>query len=221
MSSNSIAIRNAIFQRIAPLTPAGAAAWGLARTVSAPIINATMFPALQVVLLKENYTPDGDGNVGPPRFIVDATVGMSVMRGMADPAVLDGSADTDLVNFLDTLLHDGTFVNSDSGSSGSVFGFESIERIETDRRMVQMPAEAYMLELVLRMTFRTREYWDALAPNMLTTVSISLPLNTLVGEQPQQGGSVYYPTEIDLPPPPTPGPPNDSSSSSSSSGSKG
>ena len=173
MSSNSTSIRDAIFARLSPLVPTGFAKWGLARVVSAPTVNATMLPALQVVLLKETYIPDGDDNVGPPRFIVDATIGISVMRGMTDPAVLDGQADNDMSSMLDRLLHDGTFINSDSGASGSTYWFESIPRIESDRRMVQAAAEGYMLELVLRITFRSREYWDALAPNDLTTVYVT------------------------------------------------
>jgi hypothetical protein len=136
-----------------------------------------MLPALQIVLLKETYTPDGDENVGPPRFIVDATIGISVMRGMTDPAVLDGQADNDMRAMLDRLLHDGTFVNSQSAptppSGDPVFWFEGVARIESDRRMVQQQAEGYMLELVLRITFRTREYWDALAPNDLLTVGVT------------------------------------------------
>ena len=193
-ASNSTAIRDAIFARLAPLVPTGFSKWGLARVVSAPTVNATMLPALQIVLLKETYTPDGDENVGPPRFIVDATIGISVMRGMTDPAVLDGQADNDMRRFLDTLLHDGTFVNSDSAtdsddvpSSGDpVFWFESIPRIESDRRMVQQQAEGYMLELVLRITFRSREFWDALAPNMLDTVRVDVPTLTI-----QHAGDVW------------------------------
>src|ERR1017187_6666565 len=187
-ASNSTAIRDAIFARLAPLVPTGFSKWGLARVVSAPTVNAIMLPALQIVLLKETYTPDGDENVGPPRFIVDATIGISVMRGMTDPVVLDGQADNDMRRFLDALLHDGTFVNSDSAptpaSGDPVFWFESIPRIESDRRMVQQQAEGYMLELVLRITFRSREFWDALAPNDLTTVHVTDSVATSGDEPP-------------------------------------
>jgi hypothetical protein len=143
--------------------------------VSAPTVNATQLPALQVTLLKETFSPDGDENVGPPRFIVDTTIGISVMRGLTDPAVLDGQADNDMTNFVGCLLHDGTFVNSQSGASGDAFWFEGITRIEADRRMVQTASEGYMLELVLRMTFRFREYFDPLAPNLLTSVRVEVP----------------------------------------------
>ena len=69
-----------------------------------PTLSGADLPALQVFLLSEDYSPDGDANVGVPRYIVDAGIGISVVRGFGDPVVTDGDIDADVDAILNALL---------------------------------------------------------------------------------------------------------------------
>ena len=148
MSRQSTIIRDAVFNRVKVLTPAGHSAWGAATVTAYPSLNTTMLPALQVSVARpgEVMTPDGQAGMGFPHFVAEATIGISVLRGLDDPMVLDGQADTDFDLILETLLNDPEFVSPNKF-------FRGVTRVVYDKQPFQQAAESYLLELLLRITF--------------------------------------------------------------------
>jgi hypothetical protein len=172
MSTNVTALRDAVFARALTVQPAGARAWGLARRVQAPTLNAADLPLLQVVMMRERMTPDGDENVGAIRFIAEGTIGVLTVRSFSDPAVLDGSADTDTGNILKTLLEDATFT---SPPKNSLFWFEGVTAVENRRELIQQQSEAYLLQASLMITFKYRLIYSPAAPNYLEEIDVQIP----------------------------------------------
>jgi hypothetical protein len=166
MSTLSVQIRDAAFTRITTVITSFAST----RKTPFPTIQTDQVPALGVFLLREQYSPDGDADVGPPRYVTDATIAIAVVNLSSDPAVLDGSIDSDVDLILDTLLCDPTFLDL----RDTVTGQPIIEAIPQITRTTRFPkeGETYYCEVSLQMTFRFRCFFEPLAPNELEIVSV-------------------------------------------------
>ncbi len=167
-ATNATAVRDAVFARAEPTSE-----WNLARTSDVPTLSGADLPALQVFLLSEEMSPDGDANVGVPRFVSDATIGISVVRGFDDPIVTDGDIDADVNDILNALLCDPTFVGIPPAGQTSDFEFEAVTRIKRRRLWAQL-GETYALELRLELTFQYRCYFAPSTPNALTSVAVTV-----------------------------------------------
>ncbi len=145
MSSAAIAIRDAVRSRIENLRR-----FVKISTIGVPQLQADDLPYCAIFISREAMAPDGDSNVGEPRFVSDVTIAISVVRAFTESSTLDADTDQDFADIANALLTDPTFVR---------FGrdplFESIERIDT-RRLYPQVAETYVCELRMEMTFRTR-----------------------------------------------------------------
>lgn len=144
-----IDLRNAIFDRLT--APGGTFAYRLARKTPLPTLPSDALPALSVFILDGDASPDGDGNTGDLRFVVDETIAISVVRALADTNVLEGNIDAELEAMKERLFTDPTFVRH-----FNEYIFESIPRI---RRRWFFPKEGdeYRIELRYELTFRKRE----------------------------------------------------------------
>lgn len=177
MSTLSVQIRDAAFQRITNAI----ATFKETRKIPFPTLQPDHVPALGVFLLREQYSPDGDAGVGPPRYVAEATIAAAVVDLSSKSSVLDGSIDTSVDLILDTLLCDPTFLDL----RDSVTGNPIIESIPQITRTTRFPkeGETYYCEVSLQMTFRFRCFFEPLAPNTLTTVAVTAePFGTAPGE---------------------------------------
>lgn len=178
MSTNALNIRDAVFQRVAAVKPAGADAWASAKKVTIPSLNASLFPAVQVSLGSEVEQPDGDENVGGMRYVTEVEVMVVVERAFDDPEALVGQADLDADAIKDALFQDNTFTNriisNDPNLTPKPFDFEGVTRIVTTRSPVQGDAETYIIQLVVRMTFRFRNSYEPAAPNFFEEMDVTL-----------------------------------------------
>jgi hypothetical protein len=158
-------IRDAIFERLTT----SAFDWKSTRKTPFPTMQIGDAPALGVFLLRETYNPDGDGNVGPPRYIVDAVFAIAVVDLASKPAVLEGSVDQAVDTILDTLLKDHTFIDLRWSDNSPL-----LDSIPTITRAYNFPniGDTYYLECRLQMTVRYFCYFDPVAPNALTTVAV-------------------------------------------------
>lgn len=147
-----IDLRNAIFTRLT--ADAFAFKYATARKTPLPTLQAAQLPALSVFILGGDGGPDGDPNVGEIRLINDETIAISVMRGLEDPAVLEGNMDAELESIKNWLFCDPTFVFFGDG-----FFFESLIRTRRRWRFPQHGDE-YRIELQYEMTFRKRERFE-------------------------------------------------------------
>lgn len=192
MSTNALNIRDAVFQRVAAVKPAGAEAWASAKKVTVPSLNASLFPAVQVSLGSEVEQSDGDENAGGMRYVTEVEVMVVVERAFDDPEALVGQADADADAIKDALFQDNTFTNriisNDPNQTTKPFDFEGVTRIVTTRSPVQGDAETYIIQLVVRMTFRFRNSYEPDSPNYLEQVDVTL--TGPHGTQPAFGSSV-------------------------------
>jgi hypothetical protein len=144
-------------------------------------VQPDQVPALGVFFVNEDMGPDGDDNVATPRFISDVVIGISVLDTATKSDVLEGSIDKVGSAILDTLLCDPTFLDLRDVTTNQPI-IESIPRIKRSHS-VQKNGEAYYLELQLQMTFRYRCYFEPVAPNLLTTVAVTVqPPNDAAGD---------------------------------------
>jgi hypothetical protein len=130
-------------------------------------VQPDQVPALGVFFVSEDMGQDGDENAGPPRYISDVVIGISVLDSASKADVLEGSIDKTGSQILATLLRDPTFLDLRDVDTNLPI-IESVPRIKRSHS-VQKNGEAYYLELQLQMTFRYRCYFEPLAPNTLNT----------------------------------------------------
>ena len=145
MTTAATAIREAVHTRLA-----GLPGYASRNRTPVPQIQVEDLPALSVFIMGERLTPDGDDNAGTLDFESSVTLGVSVVRGFADPAVLDGSIDADVDAIEARLLTDPTFARF-----GQDALFEAVTGL-TRRRLYPQDGETYLAELRLEITFRTR-----------------------------------------------------------------
>lgn len=158
-----IALRDAILARIGGPT----SGYKTVRKTLVPQLQPAGLPALTVVVMDGDATPDGDGNAGEPRFVEDDTIGISVARATNDPAVADGEIAAEVEAIKDRLFTDPTFVNF-----GAAALFESIPRIRR-RWLFPTAGEAYFVELRLEITFRGRTSYPPVVPDDYTTLGVT------------------------------------------------
>ncbi|MGY3278129.1 hypothetical protein [Bradyrhizobium sp. S3.7.6] len=179
----AVYIRDQIVSRIQALYE-----WKSVRKVPTITTQSDQFPRLGVYLIRENESQDGDANVGVPRYIDDAVIGISIMHTLTDPAVLDGAVDDMIDNIKNTLMQDYTFVSLKDANGD--FMLDSIPNIS---RSYSFPnnGESYVIEGRLQMTFRFNVKYDPIFPNLLRKVMVDVRPNN----DPQPIGDPY---EIDL-----------------------
>lgn len=124
-----------------------------------PTLQQTDIPALSVYLIGERLGAEGsEWNQGDLHYLVDATIIVSVIRGLEDPLVLDGDMERDARAIDELLLQDGTFTYL--GKGGLFEGIPSIVRT----RLLPKIGEMYASELRTEMTFRFRTEFLPRAP---------------------------------------------------------
>lgn len=157
-------------QALARIIAAKIAPWKTTRVSPQPTLQTGDVPALGAYLIRETMNPDGDANVGVPRFIVDAVISFMVIDIATKPSVLEGSIDAIVDQIETTLLCDPTFVSlKDVGGN---FLIDSIQQIT---RTYQFPnnGEAYYIECRLQMTFRFFVVFEPLTPNDLLKIDVT------------------------------------------------
>ncbi len=144
--TRSTQIRDAIASRIE------ATSWfELVQKTQTPTVQPDDLPMVQVYVMAETLTPDGDDNVGAPYFVAEPVIGVSIIRGFDDPDYLEGQIDADADRIEALLLRDPSFV----GFPPAADLFESIVRI-TRRRLYPKEGETYFAEMRIEFTFRYR-----------------------------------------------------------------
>lgn len=162
-------IRAQIEQRVKPLYT-----WGSVRQVPTVTTKNDQFPRLGVYLFRETESPDGDSNAGPPRYISETVISISVMDALSKPDVLNGSVDVMIDTIKNALLQDYTFV-----SLKWTDGTEMLDSIPTIQRTYNYPnnGESYYIECRLQMTFRFNVFYEPIAPNLLREVAVDVRPN--------------------------------------------
>lgn len=168
MSTITTYIRDAIYSR---LLAANIAPWKVTRKSPSPTLQTGDFPALGVFVMRESYNPDGDSNVGPPRYIVDAVISVAVIDLASKPDVLEGSVDARVDTILNTLLQDGTFIDLRWTDGKPIL--DSVPSIVRSYQFPQI-GESYTLECRLQITFRFMCFFEPLAPNALLEVDVHI-----------------------------------------------
>lgn len=183
MTTIATYIRDAAYQRLLKIAP-----WNSTRTVPIPPLQANLLPALGVFITRESMSPDGDSNVGPPRYISDAIISFTVTDLASKADVLAGSVDDKIDLIQDTLLCDSTFIDLRDQTGEPV-----LDSIPNVTRTYNFPSqgETLFLEARVQMTFRFRCFFEPAAPNLLRTVMVTVQPN---GE-PVPGGD---PLDIEL-----------------------
>jgi hypothetical protein len=161
-------IRDAMYDR---LLAAKIAQWKVTRKSPIPTLQIGDLPALGVFIMRENYQPDGDSNVGPPRYIVDAVISVAVIDLASKPDVLEGSVDARVDTVLNTLLQDGSFIDLRWTDGKPIL--DSVPAIVRSYQFPQI-GESYTIECRLQMTFRFMCFFEPLAPNAFTAVDVHL-----------------------------------------------
>jgi hypothetical protein len=174
-------IRDAMFDRITAAVP-----FKTARKVPIPPLQPDQLPALGVYLMSQRSTPDGDANVGVPRYIDNALISVMLIYAAGDPRVLEGVVDAQIDLIERLLLCDSTFLQMLDVETGEPI----IESVPERVRTYQYPkdGETYYLEARLQMTFQFRSYFQPLAPNMLQQIMVTS----------QAFGDDAFHTEIDV-----------------------
>lgn len=123
-----------------------------------PQIQDGDLPALYVVIVDETESPEDEANAGPPRFIAETTIGISVVTGNDTPASLDEGLDDTVARIRRTLLTDPTFVRKRDAL------FEAIMKVKRGRLFPQDGA-GYRAEGRLEITFAYRTAYEPEIPD--------------------------------------------------------
>jgi hypothetical protein len=145
-AKQAITIRDAIFDRVSTLDT-----FKTYRKTGEPPLLPEQLPACSIFFMGEDSSSWGDPNIGMLKYQTDATIGISVTRGFADPILLEGGLANDVVVIKNMLLTDATFTLRVLPECGGLF--ESIPRMRVEMIFPQT-GEAYFAELRLAMTFR-------------------------------------------------------------------
>ncbi|SFT11742.1 hypothetical protein [Methylobacterium sp. yr668] len=174
MPSSSTLIREAIIERLQgqDWLPVKAV-----RRQPRPQIQPNNLPALLVILVDELETPEDEANTGPPRFISEVTVGISVVIGQQPPEQLDADLDDIVDRIRSHLLTDPTFVRGvdpakDEDDPERYPLFEAVSKVRRGRLFPQ-EGETYFAEGRLEITFLARTNYDPVIPDVLEHVVIT------------------------------------------------
>ena len=154
-----------------------------------PQLQPNNLPALLVVLVDELETPEDEANTGPPRFISEVTIGISVVIGHQPPEQLDADLDDIVDRIRSHLLTDPTFVRGvDPGKAeDDPERYPLFEAVSQGRRGRVLPqeGETYLAEGRLEITFLSRTDYEPVIPDMLEHVVITArPAGTGPGTPP-------------------------------------
>jgi hypothetical protein len=169
-----------MYGRIIAAFPAGT--FLSTRKLPFPTIQADQLPGLGVYLLREQMSPDGDDNVGPPRYMVDAVISVMIIDLASDPSVLEGSIDSKIDQVEETLLTDYTFLDLRESATDQPI----IESVPQITRTYQFPRDGdrYYIEARLQMTFRFRCKFPPKLINDLHEIDVDV----------RQGGDDFHET---------------------------
>lgn len=170
MTTIATMIRDQAMIRLKKLTPDGGS-WKSFRKIALPTIEPNQLPCLGVYILRESLNPDGDANVGPPRYIADVTIGISIIDEGNKSYALEGSIDSLVDQAEDTLLQDITFLGMTDANNNPII--EAIPQITRTYNFFEK-SETYMMECRLQMTIQYRCFFEPLAPNYLETIAINV-----------------------------------------------
>ncbi|MCJ2053997.1 hypothetical protein [Methylobacterium sp. J-070] len=186
MPSSSTLIRDAIVERLT------AQDWLPIKSIRRqprPQIQPENLPALLVILVDEIETPEDEANTGPPRFMSEVTIGISVVTGQNPPEQLDADLD-DLVDRIRShLLTDPTFVRGIDPSKDECDPeryplFEAVSKVRRGRLFPQ-DGETYFAEGRLEISFLFRTHYEPVIPDVLEHIVISArPSGTGAGTPP-------------------------------------
>lgn len=174
MPSPSTQIREAIVER---LTGQDWLPVNAIRRQPRPQIQPNNLPALLVILVDETEMPEDEANTGPPRFISEVTIGISVVVGGEPPQQLDADLD-DLVDRIRAhLLTDPTFVRGidpgkDEDDPERYPLFEAVTKVRRGRLFPQ-DGETYFAEGRLEITFQFRTNYEPVILDVLEHVVIT------------------------------------------------
>lgn len=174
MTSSSTRIREAIIERLEDQE------WLPVRTLRRqpmPQIQDTSLPALLVIVADETETPEDEANIGPPRFISETVIGISVVTSQDTPEQLDADLDDLIDRIRSHLLTDPTFVRGIDRSKGEDDPeryplFEAVSRVKRGRFFPQN-GSTYLAEGRLELTFLFRTNYEPVIPDMLEHVVIT------------------------------------------------
>lgn len=142
-----------------------------------PQLQANNLPALLVILVDELETPEDEANTGPPRFISEVTIGISVVIGHQPPEQLDADLDDIVDRIRSQLLTDPTFVRGVDPSKAEDDPeryplFEAVSKVRRGRVFPQ-EGETYLAEGRLEITFLARTNYEPAIPDVLEHVVIT------------------------------------------------
>jgi hypothetical protein len=195
MPSPSTQIRDAI---VARLTGQDWLAVKAIRKQPRPQIQPNQLPALLVVLVDELETPEDEANTGPPRFISEVTIGISVVIGHQPPEQLDADLDDIVARIRSHLLTDPTFVRGvdpgkDLDDPERSPLFEAVSKVRRGRVFPQ-DGETYFAEGRLEITFLARTNYEPVIPDVLEHVVITARPAGVGPGTPSIGLSIDIPT---------------------------
>jgi hypothetical protein len=167
-------IRDAIYDRILPLSQVMPPIYKTVRKVGMPTLQPHQLPAVSIFLLNEIAPFFGDPDVGIPlNFHVHATIGISIVRAFDDPLYLQGGLEEDVTSIKQLLLCDPTF----AARRWPMALFESVPQMRTTLVMAET-AEAYAAEMRLEMTFRFQQPFTPDVPDKFKEMHVkALPDN--------------------------------------------
>lgn len=151
MPSNAVSIRDAIHDRINKMLGPDGKRFKRLQKEPMPQFQPDQFPAVAVYVLRSNSSPDGQGNQGTIRFIVDDVIVVAIGRKGGIVEATKALADKDADDIIEMLLTDGEFT-----ALGEDGFFESIEGIERTR-IDPKEGDSYYSFVRLAFTFRSRE----------------------------------------------------------------
>lgn len=174
MPSPSTQIRDAI---VARLTGQDWLPVKAIRRQPRPQLQPNNLPALLVILVDETETPEDAANIGPPRFISEVTVGISVVIGHQPPEQLDADLDDIVDRIRSHILTDPTFVRAVNPGKAADDPeryplFEAVSKVRRGRVFPQ-DGETYLAEGRLEITFLARTNYEPVIPDVLEHVVIT------------------------------------------------
>ena len=174
MPSPSTQIRDAI---VARLTGQDWLPVKAIRRQPRPQLQPNNLPALLVILVDETETPEDEASIGPPRFISEVTVGISVVIGHQPPEQLDADLDDIVDRIRSHILTDPTFVRGvDPGKAVDDPEryplFEAVSKVRRGRVFPQ-DGETYLAEGRLEITFLARTNYEPVIPDVLEHVVVT------------------------------------------------
>jgi hypothetical protein len=163
-------IRDAVFDRLKRAFPD----FKIRRRAPVLPVQLNQVPALGVFLAEDVDTPDGDYNVGPPRFVSDATIAISIVEEAAKPEKMRRAIEARMNRVKTVLFCDPTFVALKMPGPDGVPLLEGIARV---RRTFSYPqnGETYYAEGRLHITCRFRCNYPPITPHDLNEVVVTGP----------------------------------------------